>query len=83
MQLVIEHVKCETELRLALVYSSKCSHYRFTQGYYDVQSPVHVDPKRFLQRNLYIQQIGIYTRFKTYCTTMVIMKIMEKGVYRK
>lgn len=83
MQLVIEHVKCETELRLALVYSSKCSHYRFTQGYYDVQSPVHVDSKRFLQRNVYIQQIGINTIFETYCTTMVIMKIMGKVVYRQ
>lgn len=43
MQLVIEHVKCETELRLALVYNSKCRHYRLAQGYYGIQSPAHVD----------------------------------------
>lgn len=43
MHLVIEHVKYETELRLYLVYNSKCRQYRFAQGYYGIQSLAHVD----------------------------------------
>lgn len=51
MHLIIENVKCETEVRLLLVYNLKCRHYRFAQGYYGIHSLAHVDSlKGFLQR---------------------------------
>lgn len=72
MHLVIEHVKCETELCLALVYNSKCRQYRFAQGYYGIQSLVHVDSlKGSLQRNVYIQQISINAVLKRTMETMI------------